>query len=78
LKRTGIIILIVGLLLTLYTGLDYFTEKKSIDMERLEMKQDNRHDVNWQLLAGIGIIVAGGVVLVLGVNRKDEEKIFDK
>jgi uncharacterized membrane protein YidH (DUF202 family) len=78
LKRTGIIILIVGLLLTLYTGLDYVTEKKPMDAEILQMKQDNRHDVNWQLLAGIGMMVAGGAVLVLGVNRKDEEKIFDK
>jgi hypothetical protein len=77
LKRTGIIILIIGLLLTLYTCLDYF-EEAPIDMKKLEMEQDNRYDVNWQLLAGIGIMVVGGVVLVLGVNRKDEEKIFDK
>jgi hypothetical protein len=78
LKRTGIIILIIGLLLTFYTSINYLAEKKSMDAEMLQMKQDNRHDVNWQLLAGIGIMVAGGVVLVLGVNRKDEEKIFDK
>jgi uncharacterized membrane protein YidH (DUF202 family) len=78
LKRTGIIILIVGVLLTLYEGLNYFTGEKSMDMEKIEMKQEDRHNVNWLLLAGIGIIVAGGVVLVLGVNRKDEEKIFDK
>jgi hypothetical protein len=49
-----------------------------MDMEKLEMKQHNRHVTNWHLLAGIGTIVLGVVVLILRVNGKDEEKIFDK
>jgi hypothetical protein len=35
------------------------------------------YTINWRLYAGIGMIVIGGVVLVLGVNRKDEKEIND-
>jgi len=77
LKKAGIIILIVGLLTTLYTGFTYFTREKVVDSGKLEITKDNRYTVNWQLYVGIGIMIIGGVVLVLGVNRKDEKEIND-
>ena len=76
-KKTGIIIFIVGLLMTLYTGLSYITKEKVVDLGELEITKDNQHSVNWQPYVGIGIMIIGGVVLVLGVNRKDEEEIND-
>jgi hypothetical protein len=77
LKKAGIIILIVGLLMTLYTGFTYFTREKVVDLGKLEITKDNQHTVNWQPYVGIGIMIIGGVVLVLGVNRKDEKEIND-
>ena len=76
-KKAGIIILIVGLLTTLYTGFTYFTREKVVDSGKLEITKDNRYTVNWQPYVGIGIMIIGGVVLVLGVNRKDEKEIND-
>jgi uncharacterized membrane protein YidH (DUF202 family) len=78
LKKAGIIILIVGLLMILYTGCTYFTREKVADLGKLEITKDNQHTVHRQLYVGIGIIIIGGVVLVLGVNRKDEEEIFEE
>lgn len=76
-KKAGMIILIVGLLMTLYTGFTYFTREKVVGLGKLEITKDNQHAVNWQPYVGIGIMIIGGVVLVLGVNQKDEKEIND-
>jgi hypothetical protein len=78
LKKAGIITIIVGLLMTLYSGSTYFTRKKVMDLRILEISKDNHQTVNWQPYVGIGIMIIGGVVLVLGVNRKDEKEILKK
>ena len=74
-KNAGIVILLVGLLMTTYTGFTYFTREKVVDIGKLEITKENQHSVNWQPYVGIGIMIIGGVVLVLGVNRKDEKEI---
>ena len=74
-KKVGIVILLVGLLMTTYTGFTYFTREKVVDIGQLEITKENQHSVNWQPYVGIGIMIIGGVVLVLGVNRKDEKEI---
>ncbi len=67
-KTAGIIILIVGLLMTLYTGFTYVTKEKVVDIGDLEITKDKDHTVNWQPYTGIGVMVIGGALLVL--NRK--------
>ena len=74
-KNAGIVILLVGLLMTTYTGFTYFTREKVVAIGKLEITKENQHSVNWQPYVGIGIMIIGGVVLVLGVNRKDEKEI---
>ena len=74
-KKAGIIILLVGLLMIMYTGFTYFTREKVVDIGKLEITKENQHHVNWQPYVGIGIMIIGGVVLVLGVNRKDGKEI---
>jgi len=74
-KKAGIVILLVGLLMTTYTGFTYFTREKVVDIGKLEITKENQHSINWQPYVGIGIMIIGGVVLVLGVNRKDEKEI---
>jgi len=74
-KKAGIVILLVGMLMTTYTGFTYFTREKVVDIGKLEITKENQHSINWQPYVGIGIMIIGGVVLVLGVNRKDEKEI---
>jgi hypothetical protein len=75
LKNAGIIILMVGLLITLYAGFTYFTRGKIANLGNRGITKNNQNAGNWQPYAGIGIMIIGGVVLILGVNRKDEKEI---
>lgn len=71
-KTIGIILLIAGLLMTLYSGFTYVTKEKVVDLGEIEITTDNQHTVNWQPYVGLGVAVVGGVVLLLG--RKKSRK----
>jgi len=68
-KTAGIIILILGLLMTVYTGFTYVTKEKVVDLGELEITKDKDHTVNWQPYMGIGVMVIGGVVLILSRKK---------
>ncbi len=68
-KTVGIIILIVGLAMTLYTGFTYVTKEKIVDLGNLEITTDNQHSVQWQPYVGIGAMVIGGALLLFGGKK---------
>lgn len=68
-KNVGIILLIVGLVMSLYTGFTYVTKEKIVDIGELEITADNQHNVNWQPYVGIGIAIVGGVIFLLGRKK---------
>lgn len=68
-RTAGIILLVVGLLMTLYTGFTYITKEKVVDIGSLEITSDKEHSVNWQPYFGIGIMALGGAFLLFG-NKK--------
>jgi len=69
LKTAGIIILILGLLMTLYTGFTYVTKDKVVELGDLVLTKDKEHSVNWQPYLGIGVMIIGGVVLIMSRKK---------
>jgi hypothetical protein len=65
-KTAGIIILIIGLIMTLYSGFTYVTREKVLDVGEFAITQDSSHAINWQPYVGIGTMVIGGTLLILG------------
>jgi uncharacterized membrane protein YidH (DUF202 family) len=63
-KTVAIIILIVGLLMTLYAGLGWVTKEKVVDLGAVEITQNKHHTAAWSPLVGIGVMIIGGVLLV--------------
>jgi membrane-associated HD superfamily phosphohydrolase len=68
-KTAGIILLVIGLIMTLYTGFTYVTKEKVVELGDLKITRDNEHSVNWQPYVGIGVMVIGGVVLILSRKK---------
>lgn len=62
-KTTGIIIIIIGLLLTIFTAFTVFTKEKVIDVGKVEIIRDKPHRLNWSPIIGIAIMGVGGVIL---------------
>jgi hypothetical protein len=68
-KALGIVIMVIGLIMTLYTGFNYVTREKVVDIGNLEITADKEHTASWSPFIGIGIIVIGGVVFVAGKKK---------
>jgi len=68
-KRVGIVILVIGILITVFTGFNYVTKKKVVDIGNMEIMQDKNHRLTWSPLIGVAVIVIGGAVLLYGTKR---------
>ena len=68
-KTAAIIILIVGLLMTLYTGFGYMTKEKVLEIGDVEITTDKHHTAAWSPLVGIGVMIIGGALLVVAKKK---------
>ncbi|MCJ7553085.1 MAG: hypothetical protein MUO34_04300 [Ignavibacteriaceae bacterium] len=68
-KTIGLIILAIGLIMTLYSGFNYITKEKVVDLGSIEITKDKDHTVNWSPFIGFGVIVIGGVVFFAGKKK---------
>lgn len=68
-KKTGIVILIIGLLLTIFTTFNYFTREKVVDLGEIEISANKKHRVAWSPLLGLGVMVVGGVVVLMASKK---------
>ncbi len=71
-KSIGLAIVVIGLLMTLYTGFTYVTREKIVDIGNVEITADKDHTASWSPFIGVGIMVLGGVVFLYGKNSKSE------
>jgi hypothetical protein len=68
-KKAGIAILIIGLLLTIFTTFNYFTREKVVDLGTVEITANKRHHVTWSPLIGLAVMGVGGVVLLVASKK---------
>ncbi len=68
-KKAGIVILIIGLLLTIFTTFSYFTREKVVDLGKVEITANKKHRVAWSPLIGLGVIGLGGVVFLMASKK---------
>lgn len=63
-KRAGIVLIIIGLILTIITGFKFFTKKEIVDIGNVEISKSEPHKVNWSPYVGVGVMVLGGILLI--------------
>ena len=68
-KLAGIILIILGCLGLAYGGFSYDKETVGAKLGPIELKVTEKKTVNVPMWAGIGAIVAGGLLLVLGSRK---------
>ena len=68
-KRAGLVLVIIGALLTIFSTVTFFTKEKVVDIGKLEITADKPHRITWSPLIGIGVLVVGGVVMLVSKNR---------
>lgn len=68
-KSIGIAIIVIGAIMVFYTGFNYVTKKKVVDIGPIEINKEENHPVQWSPVVGI-ILVVGGILLVVADKKK--------
>lgn len=68
-KKAGIVVLIIGLLLTIFTTVSYFTKEKIVDMGEIQISANKRHNLNWSPLVGLAVMAVGGVMMLVPFKK---------
>ena len=68
-KQIGILIMIIGLGLTLFTAITFFTREKVVDLGVVEITKNQPHNLNWSPFVGMAVMVVGGFVIYLDKKK---------
>ncbi|MEO7547474.1 MAG: hypothetical protein ABIT82_03565 [Ramlibacter sp.] len=69
-RLAAIVLIVAGVLGLAYGGFSYTKDTTVVKLGPLEISAKQKETVNVPLWAGIGAIVVGGLLLVLGGNKK--------
>ncbi|TDD98441.1 hypothetical protein [Flavobacterium cellulosilyticum] len=72
-KTLGIALVILGILMTVYTGFNYVTKEKVVDIGPIEINAEKNHPVQWTPIIGVLIIVGG--IIIIGRSTSKNNRI---
>lgn len=71
-KRIGIIIIIIGVAMAIYTGFNYVTREKVVDIGDVEISANKNNRVDWSPIVGIVLIAVGGGIYMFGSKKNSD------
>ncbi len=66
-KNAGIVLIVIGIVMSLFTGFNIITKRKVVDLGAIQINSTEKTPVYWKPITGLILI---GVGLVLFVSRK--------
>ena len=68
-KTLGIVLIAIGLIMIIYTGFNYVTTEKVVDVGPIHINAEKNHPVQWSPIVGVALLVGGVVVVVTGKGK---------
>ena len=68
-KTLGIILLVIGGIMMVFTGFNIVTKKKVVDLGKVEINKEEKTPIYWSPVTG-GILLAAGVIVLVASKRK--------
>jgi len=68
-KTLGMILVIVGLMMTLVTGIKFINHKKVAEIGSLSIEKKETTPIYWSPVTGILLAGIGGTILLLSRNK---------
>lgn len=68
-KPLGIVLIVIGIVMLIYTGFNYVTREKVVDIGPIEINAEKNHTVKWPPIVGLVLIVGGIAVIALDGKR---------
>jgi hypothetical protein len=61
-KKLGIAIFLIGLALTVFTTITFFTKEKVVNLGKVEITRETKHHLDISPVFGIAIMGIGGII----------------
>jgi hypothetical protein len=68
-RKLGLVLIILGIIMTVITGFNVITKKKVVDLGKVEINKEEKTPVYWSPIFGI-ILLGTGVVLTVTQKQK--------
>lgn len=68
-KTLGVILIVVGAIMTVFTGFNIITKKEVVDLGAVEINKEEKTPIYWSPVTGGVLIVAGIIVLLVGRKK---------
>jgi len=56
-KSLGIALATIGLIMMIYTGFNFVTKEKVVDLGSIEINKETNHPVQWSPIVGIVLLI---------------------
>jgi len=63
-KLIGVLIMIAGLGLTIFTTFSYFTREKVFEIGSVDIYRNQPHSLSWTPFIGLAVMVAGAFIVM--------------
>ena len=63
-RPLGIALIIIGIIMIIYTGFNYITTEKVVDLGPIKINKEKNHPVQWSPILGV-VLLAGGIVIMV-------------
>ncbi len=65
----GIVLIVAGILMFVFNGFSYKTEKRVADIGPVKIDKTENHSIGWPVYAGAVTLIAGIVVVAIGGKK---------
>lgn len=67
-RPLGAILIILGIVMMAYTGFNFVTREKVVDLGPLEIEKKENNPIRWSPVVGL-VLLLGGVVVLVGSKK---------
>ncbi|MEJ1240743.1 hypothetical protein WBG78_21540 [Chryseolinea sp. T2] len=68
-KNFGIVLLVLGLIMTVFTGFNVITKKEVVDLGPVEINKEEKTPIYWSPITGAVLAAAGLVIIFVGKRK---------
>lgn len=68
-KISGIALIVIGLVMIIYTGINIVTKEKIVELDPMEISVEKNNPVNWTPILGAVALIGG--ILILMFDKKE-------
>ena len=69
-KTLGVIVIAIGMLMIIYTGFNFVTTEKVVDIGAIEINKEKDHPVQWSPIVGVVLLIGG--ILIIAIRGKKQ------